>query len=390
MMEWASGQKPSSGADSLSRYMTFAVMYEHYKKQGLRGKALAEKAAEATEQTMVMYNMPYKSPLLQNTGMFGQAISPLLTFATAQQGLLVADAKLALKTGNVAPLLVTSLTAALMGGAIGLPLIAEWTLLNELLGLGLPDIREVLLEMDKNKEDVLGIPAETVLLGGPTASVNSLAKTMGMEEGWDIGSGLRWNQIISKQITGDGSMWDALPAVSYTIKVSQAMATLIKKDMGEHVTDAEYRKSAHTLSILVGTKFATDMVTGYTNRTMNAQGAASRASKATTDADRISSLIGAQSVSSRKENIRNERLMKLKKDAKTEVQKMVPNLTEELMRGDTGMATDSIGRIITADPTTNIPGSIEKDVRARVIDQATKDLMHKNPNVIQKRIELGQ
>ncbi len=388
LSEWITGQKISAGADSLSRYMTFAVMYEHYKKQGFSGKELYRRASEATEETMVMYNMPYKSPFIQNMGMAGQMISPLMTFATAQQGLLLADAKTAIRDKNIKPLVATTLTAAAMGGAVGLPLMFEYELLAEWLGL--PSFKEFLLARDNRKEKVLGMDAQTVMFGGPTAAVNAGAQKMGMSEGWDIGSGLRWNNILSKQLTADASIIDLLPAVSFAAKAAAATKVVLKDLAGEPVPENELLQAKKTLSILVGQKYIYELSAEYEKRKMNAQGKASKASKETTDADRVSSLLGTQSLSARKESIRQEKLFFSKTQAKKTVEEQSIIAAEALLKGDQETATKAIQEIIKADPSVDPNTKIQKIIKDRNIPQWMRDVQSKNPNIINQRMELGQ
>ncbi len=387
LMEWGTGQKAAAGADALSRYMTFSVMYSMAKKQGLRGKALWNKASELTENTMVMYNSPYKAPLIQNLGLTGQAISPLMTFATAQQGLLLADMRYAKKTGNYKPLVATALTAAAMGGAIGLPFIVEYELLAE--AVGLPSIRSVLLNMDKNGEKIMGMKPDTVLLGGVTAGTDAAMKGLGFEEGMDTASGLRWNQILSKQLTGEGNAIDMLPAISYGIRVADALKTIAKHHAGEPVTDNNLRKSYQTLSILVGQKFALDLASDYYNRSTNPQGPASRASKMTTDTDRLSTLVGSQSISARKEAIRQKDIFDMRKDAKATIQNNVPFAVENF-GDDPEAAMNAILEAYKKDPSIDINALIKKNITERNVPQYVRDLQSKNPNVIERRGYLGQ
>lgn len=379
LTQWATGQKMSAGADSLSRYITFAMMYEHYKKQGFSGSKLAIKAAEATEDTMVMYNMPYKSPLIQNAGLFGQAISPLITFSTAQQGLLVADFKHAKKTGNVKPLIATTLTALAMGGMIGLPLAAEYELLAKLFGL--PSLFETMLKTDNTM----------ATLGVPTTVSEQAGKAMGLEDGWDIGSGLRWNQMVSRIAVDGGELMDLVPVIKYATEVGNSLAIIIKYNAGEPIPRGDFRKALMTISPLVGQKGILDhFIFGADDRSMIPQGKASGAFKEQTKADMVGKYLGAQTVAARKEMIRNKSIMDMKKGIKTDTKDSIPAISDALLQRKTENIPEWVLEAVRKDPSINIPSLVKQNIRGQFIDQATRDLLTKNPEIVKKRLELGR
>lgn len=399
-MEWGTGQKPAAKADSLSRYLTFAVMYQHYKGQGLRGDALAQRAADATETTMVMYNNPYKAPVFQKAGLIGQGIAPLTTFPMAQWGLLMADLKNAAPrkfggTGKVSPLVVTALTSMLMGGAISLPLLVEYELLSMAAGddengeRRIKSIRRWFLELENNNTKVLGMDAKTAMLGGITKLADTSAKAVGLSEGFDIGQGVRWNQIISKSLTGEADAVDLFPAISFATQVASALKIIADSMTTGNVTETEKLRAMQKLSVLVGQKAAIEFMQGYNERKMNASGITGRASKETSDADVIASAVGSMSISSRLENERMKFPMAERTQAKEAAKRFGTLAAEAGMRGDVEKVQKAVMRILREDPKANVSSIIKKIIVDKNISQAYKDVLAKNPEVITERLAVG-
>ncbi len=399
-MEWGTGQKPAAKADSLSRYLTFAVMYQHYKGQGLRGDALAQRAADATETTMVMYNNPYKAPVFQKAGLIGQGIAPLTTFPMAQWGLLMADLKNAAPrkfggTGKVSPLVVTALTSMMMGGAISLPLLVEWEILSSMAGddedgeRRIPSLRRKFLELENNNTKVLGMDAKTAMLGGITKMADASAKAVGLSEGFDIGQGVRWNQIISKSLTGEADAIDLFPAISFATQVASAMKIIADSMTTDTVTETEKLRAMQKLSVLVGQKAVIEFMQGYNDRKMNASGITGRAAKETSDADVIASAVGSMSISSRLENERMKFPMAERRQAKEAAQRFGTLAAEAGMRGDVEKVQKAVMRILREDPKANVASIIKKIIVDKNIPQAYKDILAKNPEVIMERLTVG-
>lgn len=237
-----SGETPAAAADAFSRYWTFSMMFEHYKSQGLKGKELYQKAAQETDATMVQYGRKDKAPIFDKLGVVGEAAGPLTTFANAQLANLVADLKLIKDTPgaidklrNSAPFIATMMATMLLGGAIGAPLVAEYELLRLfLINTGiiaeetLPSAVEFLLKRDD-----------------PTLSHGILATT-----GFDLGSSMRWNPIISGAISGQEGFLSIFPALAYGKQLGSSLVTGVSSMLGKQIPTAEERKQ--TLAITPG------------------------------------------------------------------------------------------------------------------------------------------
>lgn len=227
VFEILSGEKLATAADSLSRYWTFSMMFEKYKSDGFTGKELYNRAAEATNNTMIMYGREDKSPLLDQMGIVGQAVSPLMTFSLGNLANFVADIRHAKTTGNIKPALYTILMTSALGGVVGAPFVAEWELM-----------RKLLLAID----DSINVPSiiDTAYKELPDwASLGVVSSTTGM----DIGSSLRWNPLVSGVITGEQDFLSLAPAFNFIKDMAKSGMTSTKRSLTDSVSDAEYRKS---------------------------------------------------------------------------------------------------------------------------------------------------
>lgn len=242
------GEKQSSAADTLSRYMSFAIMYEHYKAQGLSGEALYKKAAEKTDENMVQYGRQYKAPVFQKFGMFGQAVSPLQTFPQAALGNFLADIKHFAKTpvgqGKLRasmPALATMIISMTMAGAIAAPIMAELTVLIEMYNYlakkfdvaKLPSLKDMVLQ--GNNDFSNRVLSHGMLSAGTMAMI---------DEGLDLGSSLRWQPVFVGILQGEKTVLDYLPTIKWYGQQISNVSTLMKdKAMDESLDDATVRKA---------------------------------------------------------------------------------------------------------------------------------------------------
>jgi len=242
------GEKQSSAADTLSRYMSFAIMYEHYKAQGLSGEALYKKAAEKTDENMVQYGRQYKAPVFQKFGMFGQAVSPLQTFPQAALGNFLADIKHFAKTpagqGKLRasmPALATMIISMTMAGAIAAPIMAELTVLIEMYNYlakkldiaKLPSLKDMVLQ--GNNDFSNRVLSHGMLSAGTMAMI---------DEGLDLGSSLRWQPVFVGILQGEKTVMDYLPTIKWYGQQVSNVTTLMKdKAVDESLDDATVRKA---------------------------------------------------------------------------------------------------------------------------------------------------
>jgi len=215
--KWITLETPASIADSFSRYWTASMFYEHFKSEGLSGKELFSAVREATDRNMGLYNRGYKAPIYNRLGIVGQTASTLQTFATNQLGNLLTDIKTAKNKGNYAPVVATFLISMLMGGVIGAPLVAEYEA-----------IRKLLISLDDDLESILPSIMEWGLKGDNKIVSHGVLSTTG----YDIGSGMRWNPILSGIIAGHNSFLDYFPSVAYGTKLFSDLSTIAEDRLG--------------------------------------------------------------------------------------------------------------------------------------------------------------
>lgn len=311
------GEIPSQAADSFSRYWTAAMMFEHYKSKGLTGKQLYNAVANATDTTMVQYGQRYRAPYLKKLGIVGEAMAPLHTFSQAQWGNLVADLKLAVEKGhNVKPLVATFLTTIMLGGVIGAPLVAEYEIIRKALGL----------------EDELPSVIEWA------SSNNSRFLTHGVlsYSGFDLGSTMRWNPIVSGMVEGNSTIADLFPAAKFAGKTVGNLATFAKAKAGGDVSEAEYR--AAVLGIVPKgplTGLVEDVKFGATERAMVPTGGRGYGLVPQTDAERAAAYMGTRTMESALESKQYGLLTEADRRRSKDVQKQIDIATDALKNGDT-------------------------------------------------------
>lgn len=237
MFEWFTGQAESTMLDAFSRYWSFTTAWEHNKKMGLSADALIEKSVDMTGEMAVLYGRAEKAPIFEQMGTAGEMMSPLQTFSQAQLGNLVADIRRAKNEHNVKPLVATFLMTMLMGGVMGTPLVAEYEFFRR--ALGLEDYLPSTIEWALGGED---FSDRVISHGAVSASTTAVS-----EEGFDMGSSLRWNPILAGILIGDRTFIDLFPAVGFASDIAGAVGTSIKAQYGD-VPEEERRDAALTLT----------------------------------------------------------------------------------------------------------------------------------------------
>lgn len=236
IFEHLSGEKITAAADSFSRYYTAAMFYEHFKKQGLTGKELYRSIAEATDSTMVTYSRAHKPPVFEKLGVIGENIAPLQTFANAQLGNLVADFRYFAKNPafkTAAPFIATILVTSFLAGAMGAPLVAEYELL-----------RKLLIQLDPSLEGSIPSVVEWALKGDNRVVSHGVPSVTG----FDFGSSMRWNPIVSGVVAGEEAFINLFPALAFGKSSLENAGTLIKEGISGSVPQQEVRKATMNLT----------------------------------------------------------------------------------------------------------------------------------------------
>ena len=329
--DWILGEKPSTMADTMSRLVSFAWMYEAHKAKGLKGEALWRKAADDTDENMVQYGRAYRAPVFKELGMVGEMTAPLQTFAQAALGNLVSDVNLMLKTkGGVnklrasMPLMATTFVTMAMTGGLGAAGLAEYEgirlMMNKLMeALGLetrmPSAIDYFLSGDTTADRALshGIPAAL-----------SMEATGG--EGVDMFSSNRWQPIFGGILQGEKSFLEMLPVINWATDMIKNGGTIVLDRTGlVPSTQAEVRSAA--LAITPGAwKGLVDMGFGSKDRGVTP----SKYGDATTeetDMTRTAKFLGSKTI---KQNVEQQRTFRTKAENKKQQQKQT-NLKERLV-----------------------------------------------------------
>jgi len=130
-----SGKKISAWGDRGSRYASFLFFYNLHKRSGLVGDELIRVASRDATENMVAYGSKKLPAIYREMGIVGEQGATLATFAHAQLGNLIVDLKeFATKPGarTAAPLIMTAAVTMMLGGAISMPIIAEYELLRQM------------------------------------------------------------------------------------------------------------------------------------------------------------------------------------------------------------------------------------------------------------------
>ena len=129
-----SGKKISAWGDRASRYASFLFFYNLHKRSGLSGDELTRVASRDATENMVAYGSKKLPAIYREMGIVGEQGATLATFAHTQLGNMIVDIKefvQQLGARSAAPLIMTAAITSLLGGAIALPIIAEYELLRQ-------------------------------------------------------------------------------------------------------------------------------------------------------------------------------------------------------------------------------------------------------------------
>jgi len=242
--KWVFLNKVNEGADSFSRVLTYASMYEHYKSLGKTPAEAERLAMHGTDATMVQYGSSEQAPVFKHTGIAGEMARPLQTFGQAQLANIIGDIRhfQTMKPSTWAPLLTYGLTATLMGGAISPTFVTEYELIRKWLGMShpeyaLPSILDIVAHDDSIIDRILpdsDAARKAVLYGLPSMT------------GLDLASSVRANQgfaTLLLSVLSAEENWQAMfPLITYAATTASGMGTIASELMGKKHTDGELSK----------------------------------------------------------------------------------------------------------------------------------------------------
>ena len=239
--------KVNEGADSLSRVMTYASMYEHYKSLG-KTKAEAEQLAmHGTDTTMVQYGRSEQAPMFQHAGIVGEMARPLQTFGQAQFANLVGDIKhfKTLQPKTWAPLLTYGLTATMVGGVLAPAFITEYEIIRKWLNAqypeySIPSVLDLVAHDDSMIDRIIpdnDLVRKTIEYGLPSLS------------GIDLSSSVRANEnfttLLGSVLLAEESWTRMFPLIQVTADTVSGGSVLISEALGKKHTDADLSKAVN-------------------------------------------------------------------------------------------------------------------------------------------------
>lgn len=144
------GEKLTEGADTFSRVVSYNMAYEFLKNQGMSGKALWEEAGRIANENMIPMGRENLPTLYKELGWFGTSMSPLKGFIHGQMSNLASDVKgmvqgtvdfaknpnaqtLSYATQESLALIANIMSMMIMGGLLGLPFLADYEYIRQLL-----------------------------------------------------------------------------------------------------------------------------------------------------------------------------------------------------------------------------------------------------------------
>ena len=323
--------KVNEGADSFSRVLTYAGMYEHYKSLG-KSKAEAEKLAmHGTDTTMVQYGRSEQAPVFQHTGIVGEMVRPLQTFGQAQLANLIGDIRhfQTLKPSTWAPLLTYGLTATLIGGALSPQFITEYEILRKWLANAYPDYALPSI-LDLVARD--GSMMDRIL---PDSDAARKATLYGLPSlsGLDLASSVRSNEtfatLVSSVILAEESYAKMFPLISFGADVATGSATILSQAMGKQHTDAELTKAINKASPVGPIAYGTKELFGVNetniigeNTGMLPLGNTGTASKTREPIDIAAGLMGTRSVDDRFETQKALQRTEIDKNRQAQIKRL--------------------------------------------------------------------
>lgn len=300
--------KVNEGADSLSRALTYAAMYEHYKSLG-KSKAEAEKLAmHGTDSTMVQYGRSEQAPIFQHSGIAGEMVRPLQTFGQAQLANIISDIRHfeTMKPSTWAPLLTYGLTATAVGGVLSAQFIQEYEIIRKWLATKFPEYAPPpILDLIAHDETMMDriLPdneaaRHAVMFGLPSIS------------GIDLASSVRANEtfatMVGAVILSEEAWVRMFPLLNFTADAMRGAGTLTAKALGNPTTAGQTAKAIQQVApvgpIAYGAKElagVNETRIGGKNTGMMAMGATGDASLPRTKTDIVAGLMGTRSTNDR-------------------------------------------------------------------------------------------
>ena len=232
LIDWPGLGKAGELSDSMSRLISYAAAYTHYKDLGLPKVAAEFNARRDTGRAMTEYGTMGSGAVFDRMGALGTGAKPLTTFGSNQLGNFTHYADL-FRKGDSGPLVAYMTVAMITGGALSLQLIQEYEtirmLANKYGDIIMPSIQELLKTDNTFLDRLTGNPNFTndlLLYGVPSAIT-----------GIDLSNSMRSNQtplaIAGAVVAGQESFWKLVPLVGATLDTVTGLVGVGHSVLGE-------------------------------------------------------------------------------------------------------------------------------------------------------------
>jgi len=371
--------KINEGADSLSRVLTYASMYEHYKSLG-KTKAEAERLAmHGTDATMVQYGRSEQAPMFQHTGVIGEMARPLQTFGQAQFANLVGDIKhfQTMHPSTWAPLLTYGLTATMIGGALAPSFVTEYELIRKWLSAHYPEYNiPSALDLVAHDDSLLDriIPdsdlvRKTIEYGLPSMT------------GLDLSSSVRANQtfatLLGSVLMAEEAWTRMFPLIQVTADTISGGSVLLSEALGKKHTDADLSKAVNKAMPVGPIAYGTKELLGVNetnvfgkNTGMMPLGNTGMAQKPRETVDVVAGLMGTRSTDDRFETQKALNRTEIDKNRQTQIKRLADLAIET---GDPKYIEKIVAYGVDSKALENMIGS---ELWSRLVDVETRYLVN--------------
>jgi len=331
LKDWVLLQTPARLADSMSRIMSYAVMYTHYRELGFADTAARRSARMETDSIMNLYDKANSAPVFEHLGLVGDFIRPLQGFGQNMLGNLFRSIQyMDVKDWRTfGPFINYTLLTTATSGILSLPFIQEYEMIRKWLkekfeDVSLPSILDIVgrdesiinrvvpLTKQQRQALYLGIPAmgtEDDMLGG----------------GIDWAKSNRANQTfftLLAGVAGAENFYKAMPMMDWATNLPSDLYTAGSYLAGGNTTAAEAKKAFENVlpvgAIGYGAKELMGLNTTnvYGNKTDKMMvGKEGQADMSRTKADLIAGFAGTKSTEQRwKDQITMENQADLKQE----------------------------------------------------------------------------
>jgi len=362
--------KVGQAADSMSRLISYASAYTHFKDLGLDNKLASEKARQVTDKSMNVYDSANAAPIFEKLGVIGNNMKPLSSFALNQLGNLVSYIHEA-KRGHFGPLISYGMIATAMGGVISLPFVQEYErwrkVAEEYFDIQMPGILEIMVG-DDGFLDRLKITDQDIR--------DAVMYGQGAFSGIDLGSSIRSNEtmfsLMAAIAMGQEDASKLLPVLSASYDTAKQIPTMLKVGFGGDVGVAEGRKAVDQIisgPIGYGIKefhnLNTTRLFGKPTG-MISTGKAGDADIPRTKTDIVAGLLGTRSIAQRE---LDNQMIEMGRQDKMKQQKKLNLINKYVETGDETLIPKLVELGMDQK---QIQSAIENSVYAKSVDQHTR------------------